>query len=139
MSAEQSDSHSVGDRTIVGLTEYVVVKGAVETKDLIARIDTGATKSSIDLMLASKLGLGPVVDSKLIKSAYGIRLRPVVQADIMIAGRLIRAKFTLADRLHMRFPVLIGQNILKRGFLVDPSRRVDLPLKKKDKEQSDGK
>ncbi|MFH0870695.1 MAG: RimK/LysX family protein [archaeon] len=139
MSAEQSSSQSTDGKTIVGLTEFVVVKGALESKDLIARIDTGATKSSIDLMLASKLGLGPVVDSKLIKSAYGIRLRPVVQADIMIAGRMIRAKFTLADRLHMRFPVLIGQNILKKGFLVDPSRRVDLPPKKKENEQVEGK
>lgn len=134
MSAEQPDSQSVGDKTIVGLTEFVVVRGVAESENLIARIDTGATKSSIDLMLASKLGLGPVVDSKLIKSAYGVRLRPVVRADIVIAGRTIRAKFTLADRLHMRFPVLIGQNILKKGFLVDPARRVDLPLKKKEKE-----
>jgi hypothetical protein len=139
MSAEQTDSQPTGERTIVGLTEFVSVRGTAGSRDMIARIDTGATKSSIDLVLASKLGLGPVVDSKLIKSAYGVRLRPVVQADIVIAGRVIRAKFTLADRLHMKFPVLIGQNILKKGFLVDPSRRVDLPQKKRDKEAPDGK
>jgi len=124
-----SDDEEIRLKTIVGLTEFVTIRGEKSCDDLIARIDTGATKSSIDLLLATKLGLGPVVDSKLIKSAHGMKLRPVVRAEVEIKGRKIRAKFTLADRNHMRYPVLIGQNILKKDFLVDPSRRVDSPLK----------
>lgn len=117
-------------RTIVGLTEKVIVKSNDHKKELIARIDTGATKSSIDLTLASELRLGPVVDSRLIKSAHGVKLRPVVKVDVVIGGRTLRAKFTLADRLHMTYLVLIGQNILKKGFLIDPVKYVD---KKKSK------
>jgi len=33
----------------------------------------------------------------------------------------IEDEFTLADRSHMTFPMLIGQNILTKGkFLIDP-------------------
>lgn len=113
-------------RTIVGLTEKVTVKGEHESQEFIARIDTGATKSSIDLSFATKLGLGPVVDSRLIKSAHGVKLRPVVQAEIVLGGKTILARFTLADRSHMKYSVLIGQNVLKKNFLVDPSSSVEI-------------
>ncbi|KYK26073.1 hypothetical protein AYK26_01345 [Euryarchaeota archaeon SM23-78] len=123
------------NRTIVGLTEKIIVKSNSNKKELIARIDTGATKSSIDLSLASELKMGPVVDSRLIKSAHGVKLRPVVEAEVTLHGRTLRAKFTLADRNHMKYPVLIGQNILKNGFLIDPDRRADKPtLRKKEKD-----
>ena len=108
-------------KTIIGLTEKITLNGSNGRQEMIARIDTGATKSSIDLALTSKAGLGPVVDSRLVKSAHGIKLRPVIQAEIVLGGKTIKAKFTLADRQHMKFPILIGQNILKKGFLVDPN------------------
>jgi hypothetical protein len=133
--AEKKEVHEaeydINKCTIVGLTENITIKGEKSNAEVIARIDTGATKSSIDLMLASKLGLGPVVDSKLIKSAYGVKLRPVVRAEVVIGGRKILAKFTLADRNNMKYSALIGQNILRKGFLIDPNRHVDGPEKKK--------
>jgi hypothetical protein len=124
-------------RTIVGLTEKITVRSNSNQKELIARIDSGATKSSIDLTLASELKLGPVVDSRLIKSAHGVKLRPVVRVDVIICGRTLRAKFTLADRNHMTYPVLIGQNVLKKGFLIDPTRRADKPKPAKGADDKD--
>jgi hypothetical protein len=110
-------------KTIVGLVEKVKLNGSEEKhKEIIARIDTGATKSSVDLELASELRLGPVVRSMLIKSAHGSKLRPVIEAEIEICGHKITSQFTLADRAHMKYPVLIGQNILKQGFLIDPAK-----------------
>lgn len=110
------------DRTIIGMIEEIEVNGNGEVERLQARIDTGATKSSIDYQLASKLKLGPVIESRLVKSAHGSKLRPVIQATITMRGRTITEKFTLADREHMKYKVLIGQNILKEGFLIDPSK-----------------
>jgi len=111
----------MGDRTVIGLTEEIKLNGNGSDQTVIARVDTGATKSSIDLFLASKLRLGPVIESKLIRSAHGTKLRPVIEADIVIRGKKIVSKFTLADRSHMKYPMLIGQNILKKeGFLIDP-------------------
>jgi len=108
-------------KTIVGLTEMTTLYSKDGKKEVLARIDTGATKSSLDLTLASKLELGPVVDSKLVKSAHGSKLRPVIEAEIEIKDRKLKVLFTLADRGHMKYKVLIGQNVLKDGFLIDPS------------------
>lgn len=121
-------------RTLVGLTEKIIVKSNSNEKVLIARMDTGATKSSLDLTLASKLKLGPVVDSRLTKSAHGVKLRPVVEVEVVICNRTLKQKFTLADRSHMKYPVLIGQNILRKGFLIDPTKSYKSSAKKESKE-----
>ena len=43
---------------------------------------------------------------------------------IKMNGLVIEAEFTLADRAHMNYPLLIGQNILKKGnFLIDPNKK----------------
>ncbi|MBC8495086.1 ATP-dependent zinc protease [archaeon] len=110
------------EKCIVGLIEKVKLNGSEEEQEILARIDTGATNSSIDLKLASKLRLGPVIQSKIVKSTHGAKLRPVIEAEVEICDRKIKEKFTLADRGHMRYQVLIGQNILKQGFLIDPSK-----------------
>ncbi|MBU1976240.1 MAG: RimK/LysX family protein [Nanoarchaeota archaeon] len=111
----------ITEKTVLGIIEDVEFKLEDENMIIQAKIDTGATKSSIDIKLASELKLGPIVKSKLVKSAHGTKLRPIVWADIVLKGKPLRAEFTLADRTHMTYPVLIGVNILKQGFLVDPS------------------
>ena len=109
------------DKIVIGLTEHVKINNKDEEEELVARIDTGATKSSIDLNLASKLKLGPIIKSKMVKSAHGNRLRPIIEAEIEIRGKKIKSEFTLADRAHMKYKILVGQNILKQGFVIDPS------------------
>ena len=110
------------DKIIVGVIEKVVLLSRDgQNKEVEAKIDTGASKSSIDLQLASKLKLGPVITSRMVKSAHGNKLRPVIEAEIILAGKKMKSEFTLADRSHMRYNVLIGVNTLKHGFLVDPS------------------
>ncbi len=110
------------DKIIVGVIEKVVLLSSDgRNKEVEAKIDTGASKSSIDLQLASKLNLGPVITSRMVKSAHGNKLRPVIEAEIILAGKKMKSEFTLADRSHMRYNVLIGVNTLKHGFLVDPS------------------
>ena len=109
-------------KVVIGLAEKVTVQYDKGSKNVIAKIDTGATKSSIDTSLAAELRLGPVIKSKLIKSAHGSKLRPIIEATIELAGKKIKSEFTLADRAHMKFRILIGQNILKDGFLIDPNK-----------------
>ncbi|MBN1385718.1 ATP-dependent zinc protease [Candidatus Woesearchaeota archaeon] len=107
---------------IVGLIERVRIFGAKKDCYEIARIDTGATKSSIDTSLAAELGVGPITKTKLVKSASGKSIRPVVDVKVRIGKKNYHGEFTVADRSHMRYRVLIGQNILTQGFLVDPQR-----------------
>jgi hypothetical protein len=111
-------------KTIVGVKEHVTIIGPKKQLKVLARIDTGATKSSIDMGLARKLGLGPVVKYKMVRSATGRAERALIIARIRISGRTFKVFFTLADRKHMKYAVLIGRNILKRGFLIDPARKL---------------
>lgn len=112
----------MSDKITVGLTTRVILFGKNGKKEVVARIDTGATKSSIDAKLAAELGIAGEFKRVLVKSASGTRHRGVVVVDIAIGGDLRSAEFTLADRSHMKYHVLIGQNILKKGFLIDPSK-----------------
>ena len=109
-------------KVVIGLAEKVNIYCDGGRKNVIAKIDTGATKSSIDTNLAAELRLGPVIKSKLVKSAHGSKLRPIIEAEIELAGKKIKSEFTLADRAHMKYRILIGQNILKDGFLIDPTK-----------------
>ena len=110
------------DRIIIGLTETIEITGPQgEMKEVKARIDTGATRSSIDSGLAKGLKLGPVTRTKFVKQAHGGTIRPIMKVEFQLAGRKLKQEFTIADRSHMKFEVLIGQNALKKGFLIDPN------------------
>ena len=111
-------------KTIIGFKEYVTILGKNKTRRVIARIDTGATKSSIDVWLAESLGLGPVVMYKSVRSATGRSIRGMILVRVKIKDRTFKVFFTLADRKHMNYQVLIGRNILKRGFIVDSARKL---------------
>ncbi len=109
-------------KIIIGLAEKIKIKGSDETMEVDAKIDTGATKSSIDSKLAAELKLGPIIRTRLVKSAHGNTLRPMINVELELAGQKMKSQFTIADRAHMKYRVLIGQNILKDKFLIDPSK-----------------
>jgi hypothetical protein len=112
-------------KTVVGLVEEVSICG----RAVLARIDTGAATSSIDLGLASDLQLGPLVAKRTVRSAHGKRIRPVLKALVQIKQRRIKASFTVVHRAHLEYPILIGRNILKKNFLIDPG--LPYPQRKK--------
>lgn len=105
-------------KTIIGLVEKVKIKGSV----VLAKVDTGAKYNSICGSLAEKLKLGPVIKRVTIKTSNGIEKRPVIRATIELKGKKLDALFNITDRSHMKYDMLIGLDVLKRGFLVDPSQ-----------------
>ncbi len=112
-------------RPVLGLTEKVVVIGNNGTKkEIVARIDSGATKSAIHRDIVKELKLGPVYGKKLVKSTNGQSVRPLMKVKVEVLGKTFYVEFTVANRDHLRYKVLIGQNILKPGrFIIDPSRK----------------
>jgi len=117
------------DKAVLGFIEEIIVIGENGEEKVVARIDSGATKSSIDIALASKLKLGPVVASKIVKSANGAKLRPMVDVTINVCGKEVTDHYTLADRSHMKYQVLIGQNVLRKGFIIDPNKYSEKEIK----------
>ena len=91
---------------------------------VLAKIDTGAFRSSIDRGLASQLGLlakdNILWQNKFAyRSAIGHQTRPVIGLTFWVAGRKIKTSASVADRSKMKTPLLIGRNDLD-GFLVRP-------------------
>ena len=63
----------------------------------------------------------PLVDWMRIKrkdAEGGYIRRPVVKLHVCVAGKRVLARFNLAERGHMLYPVLIGRNVLRTGELV---------------------
>ncbi|MBA3064126.1 hypothetical protein FP803_01680 [Candidatus Woesearchaeota archaeon] len=112
-------------RVIIGCRESVFLTLGDKKKEFIARIDTGARTSSLDMQLAVELSHSKILKTRVIKSASGVGLRPIIEVTIILAGKKIISNFTLADRSHMKYKILIGRNIIrKEKFLIDPLKKL---------------
>ena len=131
----------VNDKQIIGKAEEVALpEHGLEV--VYARIDTGAKTSAIwaSKVKETKKGLEVTFFGKsskyftgephlftsyaetVVASSNGATERRYkVRLLIVIAGRRIRAWFTLADRSEQVYPILVGRNVLRGKFLVDVS------------------
>ncbi|PMO39999.1 ATP-dependent Zn protease [Vibrio splendidus] len=131
-------------KLILGEEEWVFVPGLKEAFK--ARIDTGATTSSIsavdivdferdgkdwvkfkiehDGITTKEISL-PVERWVKIKqsSAEGTQRRAVVVASIQIGDLKDKTEFTLADRTHLSFPILLGRSFFRDVAVVDVSQK----------------
>lgn len=112
----------------IGYTEEVVVSGASGSERVIAKSDTGADRTSIDTDIAAAIGAGPVRTSTAVKSATAesSRSRPVVDVVIGIGGTRHTVAASITDRSHMKYPVLLGRDILSK-YSIDIEKRADDP------------
>ena len=117
----------IKDRVVIGPVEYVKVIGHHGEARVKGKIDTGASRTSVDVWLAANIGLGPTVDVAKVKSALAsqVRTRPLVRGVVELGGVRFALPVTVNDRSVMRYPVLIGMDILRSGrFLIDPAKKV---------------
>ncbi|RKF19608.1 ATP-dependent zinc protease [Alginatibacterium sediminis] len=128
-------------KMIIGETEWVFLPGINET--FLARIDTGATTSSLNATnidrferegkewvrfslshveseTQAQFELPVKRNVSIVQSSNddGER-RPVVELMITLGSANELTEFTLADRSHLNFPILIGRNFLRDIALVD--------------------
>jgi len=126
-----------GEKITIGAVEEVVLlKWGVE---LPARIDTGAASSSLDARSlkiknnivtfklreehGGRLIKLPILEYRRIRTSVGRERRPVVLMDLCLGSLHILTQVTLADRSHLKYPLLVGRRVLKGNFVVDVSRR----------------
>jgi hypothetical protein len=117
-----------------------------------ARIDTGATTSSIDarnINFFERDGkrwvrfdfVHPTTGDDATFERQVVRVvrisqsisddyerRPVIELRFTLGNISQTAEFTLTDRSHLDFPVLIGRNILRDQMVVDVSKQHIAPL-----------
>ncbi len=129
---------------IIGEVEPVTIVKAGLT--LPARIDTGATTSSLDArdiqrferdgkkwvrftLVDRRSGKKVKVEGRLTRTVEITRhgtdpqYRPVVKLKAILGKTRINREFSLTDRSAFTYPVLIGRNFLQGEFIVDVTRK----------------
>lgn len=113
-----------GIRTI-SARQMITIKGLrkdKKRKKVLAKVDTGAWRTSINENLAEELGLlrvDNILWTKRVRSSMGVEERPVINLIFWLAGRKIITPASVARRGALKYPVIVGRKNLK-GFLVDP-------------------
>ena len=93
---------------------------------VMAKIDTGAWRSSIDKTYAEKNGLlqkDNILWTKVFKSSLGAEERPVINLSFYLAGRRINTIASVSNRRGLKKIFIIGRRDLQ-GFLVKVDDRV---------------
>lgn len=110
----------------IGLIEKATLIGKKKRITKWAKFDTGAKTSSIDIKLAARSSIGPIVSYSRIRSAsnHSLRVRPVAEAVFKIKGKKLKANVNLEDRSKMKYKVLIGRDIIHSNFIVDVEKKI---------------
>ncbi|MFW6387237.1 MAG: ATP-dependent zinc protease [Thermodesulfobacteriota bacterium] len=146
-------------KQVVGSEEHIFL--SPPGKVFPARIDTGATTSSLDARNIERFErngepwvrftiLDPETEEELDlerKVVRNVRIiqaveenkekRQVVELQITLGNTTRSAEFTLSDRSHMEFPVLVGRNILMDSMSVDVSKKyISNPLQSQSRDNT---
>lgn len=107
----------------LNVRETVKVIDALGNKtEVLAKVDTGAWRSSIDRQLAKDLGLlqkANILWTKPVKGSMGKEVRPIIALKFYLAGRRVSTMASIANREGLKVKMIIGRRDLG-GFLVNP-------------------
>jgi alpha-L-glutamate ligase-like protein len=108
-------------RKTINVFEKVMIMGLNGEKlEVDAKIDTGADFSSLDVVIAEKLGLldqENVIGIQTIRNSVGSRKRQTVGISFIVGGKKMKTQVTIADRSKLKYKMLIGKHDLV-GFAV---------------------
>lgn len=133
------------DKTVLGQTEWLYINKA--KKSFRARVDTGAATSSINAVniqhferdgknwvrfniAHEKDAEANIIEARIDRyvkilqsSEPGERdRRPVIKLNVRMGGITQQSEFTLTDRQHMDYAVLIGRSFIQDVMIVDVSQ-----------------
>jgi len=114
--------------TTIGYTETVRVAGKHGSERVVAKADTGATRTSVDIGLAGEIGAGPILDHRSVKGGDDGSPRPIVPVDVRIGDHVHEVAANVRDRSHLDHDVLLGRDILEHyGVRVDGRHDNEVP------------
>ena len=112
--------NAASGKKVLSFIEPITITNDGFSRNYQAKLDTGAYRTSLDGSLIDELGLTLLKTRYMTVSATGREERPSVRVNFTLGGKSIKTVATVAQRSHMRFPVIIGRRDLK-GFYVNPS------------------
>ena len=111
------------ERRVIGIIESVIVRGKRGEVKAQAKVDTGASRTTVDTDIAARAGLGPVLGTVRIRQSISRNpeTRPLVEAQLILSGEEFDVAAAIADRTEMKYHVIVGMDILGSGrFLINP-------------------
>ncbi len=122
-------------KKIIGINEEVEIidKQGLRHK-IMAKIDTGAFRTTICQSLAEQFGVGKNVGYKEVRSALGTEKRPIIEFSFILDKYPVSTQAFVADREELKYDMIIGRRDLKR-FLVDPDKKVFMTQETKQKHE----
>jgi len=147
MLSQSTEAIASLEKTVIGSEELVFLDDLKQQYK--ARIDTGATTSSLNATdiieferdgkkwvrfnFSKAMDNAQVIEAKiartiLIRQANNSEptRRPIIELPVQLGDIKTLTEFTLADRSHMTFPVLLGRTFLKDIVMVDVARTYTL-------------
>ncbi len=97
-------------------SKWVSLKGGGKRKwwiRLKAKIDTGASRCSIDKKLANALGLKKVGEIQ-VRNAMGKQTRQLVEAKIRIGRTTYDVELSITDRTELSCAMILGKELIDR-------------------------
>ncbi len=135
------------EKIIIGRLEHVSIP-EFHLTNIETKIDTGAYNGSIHVSLVTEFEKnnkryirfillddkhpeyhGKVFETDLfvekkIKSSNGeTQHRYMVPVTIILKGVELKAQLSLSNRKDLRYPVLLGRKVIKKDFIIDPSKK----------------
>jgi hypothetical protein len=115
-------------RKVLGTTEEVEIipslsgsYSQLSNYKTLAKIDTGAWRTSISLDIAKELGIQQFQAEKNVKSSLGEKTRPITPLVFILGDQKIETKVYVADRSSMKYEMIVGRRDLK-NFIINPSK-----------------
>jgi hypothetical protein len=134
------------EKEIIGRLEYIAIPDFKLT-NVEAKIDTGAYNGAIHVSLVNEFekegkrwirfvildDAHPEFFNKVyetdefverrVRSSNGeLQHRYAVTVTLILKGKEIKTTLGLSNRKDLRYPILIGRKIIKKYFIVDPSK-----------------
>jgi alpha-L-glutamate ligase-like protein len=144
----EEDVEDLTGKKVLGIFEKVILANPQNriSKEIKAKIDTGAYSTSISNNLAIKLGYEKIVnrfsqeaiesfgipnkdnfkhpsfvDVVKINSAHGKTIRPKIKIKLTLGGITFETLATIAGREDLKYEVLVGRRDIRK-FIVDPGK-----------------
>jgi len=136
----------ISKKDVIGRSDKVDLP-ELQLFDLDAKVDTGAYTSAIHYHHAEVIERNNVrtlhftlldpkhpnyndksfyfedFDERTIKNSFGdSEKRYIIKTKIRLFGKEYVTELSLSDRGNLKFPILLGRKLLKKGFIVDVSR-----------------
>lgn len=119
----EQEIEEVSGHTVLSIEEKVIIIDSDGGQhSLLAKVDTGAYRTTIDEGIARKIGIDkPIIVHRGVRGALGTQTRPVIALAMTLRNKRITTEASIVDRSHMKYDMILGRRDLK-GFLVNPGK-----------------